>query len=206
MKRVGVCPRRRRSEDFSGRRHIVFAAIPVLLLLGACGFQRPSGQEAAGSDSTLQDPGSHIREMLLASADSWNAGDLDGFLDDYWQSAEVTFSGADGVTRGWDDLRARYLESYWAPGAARDSLRFEELEVHPLGQDHALALGRYVLYQPADEGRIAASGFFSLVLRRMADGWKIVHDHTSASPSRDSAQSDMVDQIDSGQRPSSRSF
>jgi len=123
-----------------------------------------------------------IKAMLQASTGSWNAGDLDGFLDDYWQSEQLTFSGADGVTRGWTGVRDRYAAGYWAPGVIRDSLRFEDLEVVPLGQDHALTLGRYVLYRPGDPTVTTGSGYFSLILGRVGGDWKILHDHTSASP------------------------
>ena len=123
--------------------------------------------------------------MLNASASSWNGGDLDGFLDDYWRSEELTFSGSTGVTRGWEDVRTRYLDSYWAPGTVRDSLRFEGIEVFPLGEEHALALGQYVLFQPDAEGLVASTGFFSLVLQEMEGEWKILHDHTSATPEDD---------------------
>jgi len=123
-----------------------------------------------------------IQEMLRSSTASWNSGDLDGFLDDYWHSGELTFSGATGVTRGWDDVRTRYLESYWAPGASRDSLKFEGIEVLSLGNEHALVLGQYVLFRPEEEGAVASTGFFSLVLQKLDGRWKILHDHTSASP------------------------
>jgi ketosteroid isomerase-like protein len=120
--------------------------------------------------------------MLRASAASWNAGDLEGFLDDYWRSEELSFSGAEGVTRGWGDVRARYLRAYWAPEVERDSLRFEGLEVTLLGTEHALVLGQYVLYRPPVGDSMVSSGFFSLVLRRLDGEWKIIHDHTSAMP------------------------
>jgi beta-aspartyl-peptidase (threonine type) len=123
-----------------------------------------------------------VEAMLHASAASWNGGDLEGFLDDYWRSEDLTFSGEDGVTRGWDDVRTRYLNSYWAEGATRDSLRFEAIEVTELGQEHALALGQYVLFRPKEGGIVSATGFFSLVLEKMEGGWKILHDHTSAAP------------------------
>jgi beta-aspartyl-peptidase (threonine type) len=123
--------------------------------------------------------------MLQASAASWNAGDLDGFMDDYWVSDELTFSGANGVTRGWHNVKERYLQTYWAPDAVRDSLRFEDIEVQALGADHALALGRYVLYQPEGRDEPVSSGFFTLVLRQTDGEWRIVHDHTSATPDDD---------------------
>lgn len=123
-----------------------------------------------------------VTAMLRASTRSWNAGDLDGFVDDYLDSPEMTFVGGSDVVRGREEVRARYEASYWAPGVERDSLRFEELEVRPLGDRHALALGRYVLYRPPSDST-TATGRFSLVLRRMDDEdggeWKIVHDHSS---------------------------
>jgi hypothetical protein len=123
-----------------------------------------------------------VEAMLHASAASWNGGDLDGFLDDYWRSGELTFSGATGVTRGWDDVQTRYQDSYWAPGTVRDSLRFEGIEVLPLGDGHKLALGQYVLFRPEEGGVVTSSGTFSLILQNMEGEWKIVHDHTSATP------------------------
>jgi ketosteroid isomerase-like protein len=122
-----------------------------------------------------------IETMLHASAGAWNEGDLEGFLDDYWRSDDLSFSGATGVTRGWENVRERYLRSYWAPGQRRDSLRFEELEVSPLGEAHALALGRYVLYQPENGGGVTSTGHFTLILRKMEGAWKIVHDHSSSA-------------------------
>lgn len=116
--------------------------------------------------------------MLRASAADWNAGDLEGFLDDYSAEPGLTFVGSAGVVRGLEEVRERYRTSYWAPGAVRDSLRFEEVEVRALGEDHALALGRWVLYRPRPDS-VTASGWFTLVLRRGTDGWEILHDHSS---------------------------
>jgi hypothetical protein len=121
--------------------------------------------------------------MLRASTKSWNQGDLEGFLDDYLRSESLTFTGEEGVTRGWEDLRTRYLEKYWAPGAERDSLVFEDIEVFPLGEAHALTLGRYVLFPKGEEGVGPRTGFFSLVLVYQEGAWKIRHDHTTAAPS-----------------------
>ncbi len=57
-------------------------------------------------------------------------------------------------------------------------LDFEILAVQPVGADGAVVLGQWKLVDtPA-----AASGVFSVVLARTRDGWRIVHDHTTASP------------------------
>jgi len=197
MSRPTQWAQRRRHGFESGFRRFFGPLSVICIVLSGCTIQElpeeDQARQASGNPQLIPvPPGSadsadsagvaaEIAEMLHASTRSWNAGDLDGFLDDYWQSEALTFSGSSGVTRGWEGVRDRYRESYWAPGAQRDSLRFEALEIMPLGQTHALALGQYVLYRPEEEGRITNTGFFSLVLWKVDGAWKIVHDHTSAA-------------------------
>lgn len=118
--------------------------------------------------------------MLQSSADAWNRGDLDSFLDDYLDSPETAFLGSD-VSFGVDEIRARYLRSYWSTGRPEGLLRFEDIHVRPLGSEHALTRGRYVLTD-RNSGRETSRGLFSLVLVRTPDGWRIIHDHSSESP------------------------
>ena len=177
---------RRGPGAVSGLRRLLLASVLLPAGIVGCTLREIPPQGEAPGESSEEGVVSEINRMLQASSASWNAGDLDGFLDDYWQSEELTFSGASGVTRGWEGVRERYVRGYWAPGVERDSLRFEDLEVTPLGDDHALVLGRYVLFRPDDGGSVQNTGYFSLVLRRMEDGWRIIHDHTSATPPEDS--------------------
>ena len=57
-------------------------------------------------------------------------------------------------------------------------LEFSDIQIVPLGSENALVRGRYHL-DFADGA--PADGLFSLVLWRMADSWRIVHDHTSSA-------------------------
>lgn len=157
-----------------------FFVVLLVLLLGACSIsERPTDASDAATAETLDVSGAEA--MLHASAASWNAGDLDGFVDDYSDDPLLAFVGAGGVTRGAAEVRANYESGYWATGAAADSLRFEDLEIRPLGEAHAFALGRYVLYQPqvAGQDSITSTGWFSLVLGFEGGRWRILHDHTS---------------------------
>ncbi len=175
----------------SGESTIIirFAFLLVVLSgitsLAACEFRRHETRGTGVAEGPESAQVSLIPGMLQASAVSWNAGDLDGFMDDYWQSPDLTFTGGSGVTRGWENVRERYLQSYWAPGAVRDSLRFEDIEVFSLGGAHAMAWGRYVLFQPEQPLSPISSGFFTLILRMTDGGWRIIHDHTSATPDED---------------------
>ena len=118
-----------------------------------------------------------IGKVLQDQQEAWNRGDVDAFLTGYWHSPELTFSGSSGVSRGWDGVLARYKKNY-PDRAAMGQLDFSGLEFRFLGPDAALVLGRWHLKREAGD----VGGVFSLVWQRFPDGWKIVHDHTSAVP------------------------
>jgi uncharacterized protein (TIGR02246 family) len=116
-----------------------------------------------------------IEAVLNAQQAAWNQADVDAFVIGYWHSPELTFSGSSGVSRGWDGVLARYKKNY-PDRAAMGHLDFSGLEFRFLGPDAALVLGNYHLKREKGE----ASGVFSLVWERFPEGWKIIHDHTSA--------------------------
>ena len=135
-----------------------------------------SGTVSSGERFGLgDDPTQEIRAVLDEQQAAWNRGDLQAFMDGYWQSADLTFAGASGVTRGWQPVLDRYRERY-RDRAAMGQLDFTILDVHPLGKDAAFVLGRWHLKRANDE----PGGIFTLVFQRFPQGWKIVHDHTSA--------------------------
>lgn len=151
---------------------MLLRALPAVLLL-AC-QPTPPGR-AASEDPALT---SELTNQLARSAADWNRGDLDGFMSDYARDSATTFVEGGHARRGWDFIRSRYV-SRFAPGATRDSLRFEEVAARRLGDRHALVTARFILFRG---GQTTASGPFTLVLERQSDGWKILHDHTSSDP------------------------
>jgi len=171
---------RTNGRDLGGRPGSRFFVPLFLVGLAACSIaDRPPTQSDTASLPAPDVSGAEA--MLHASAASWNAGDLSGFVDDYTDDPALAFVGSSGVTRGIDAVRANYESGYWATGVPADSLRFEDLEIRPLGASHALALGRYVLFQPNDTEAetITSTGWFSLVLGYEEGRWRILHDHTS---------------------------
>src|SRR5690349_12874693 len=82
-----------------------------------------------------------INAVLKAQQAAWNRGDVDAFLVGYWQSPELTFSGSNGVSRGWDGVLARYQKNY-PNREAMGELDFSDLEFRFLGSDAALVLGK----------------------------------------------------------------
>jgi uncharacterized protein (TIGR02246 family) len=116
-----------------------------------------------------------VQGVLAAQAEAWNRGDLEAFVESYWDDARLTFCGSEGVVRGRADLLAKYHASY-PTAEARGQLRFDLIEVRPVGADAALVLGQYHLARTDP-----ASGYFTLLVQRTAAGLAIAHDHTSAS-------------------------
>jgi ketosteroid isomerase-like protein len=115
-----------------------------------------------------------VRAVLDAQAAAWNRGDIDGFMDGYARSNETTFISGETVTRGWQTVLDRYKKNY----DSRDkmgTLAFTDLEIKPLSDDAAIALGHWQLTRTKDSPK----GRFTLLFRRTPDGWRIIHDHTS---------------------------
>jgi ketosteroid isomerase-like protein len=116
-----------------------------------------------------------IISVLNAQQEAWNRGDVDAFVVGYWHSPELTFSGSSGVSRGYDGVLARYKKNY-PDKKTMGELDFSALEFRFLGSDAALVLGQWHLKRESGD----VGGVFSLVWQRFPEGWKIIHDHTSA--------------------------
>ncbi len=128
---------------------------------------------ASRGQTDQQDP---IRAVLDRQVADWNRGDLDGFLAGYWNSPKVVFQSGGQRFDGWAAMRERYRRRYQAEGRAMGRLAFTGLEVEPLGPEAALARGRWQLTMP--DGT-TPGGLFTVIFRKLPEGWKIVHDHTS---------------------------
>jgi ketosteroid isomerase-like protein len=116
-----------------------------------------------------------IRTLLQTQTEAWNRGDIDGFMAGYWKSEETAFVGANGITRGWQALLARYKKSY-PDRKAMGQLTFSELEIHLVCADAAFAIGQFQLERENDK----PAGIFTLNFRKLPEGWRIVADHTTA--------------------------
>src|SRR5262249_48197761 len=116
-----------------------------------------------------------VRRVLEDQVAAWNQGDLEGFMAGYWQSPELSFFSGKERTRGWQATLDRYRKRYQAGGQEMGTLRFEEVQVRVLGPDAVLATGRWQLERKKDK----PGGLFTLLFRRLPEGWRIVHDHTS---------------------------
>jgi len=119
-----------------------------------------------------------IRKILDDSADAWNRGDLKTFASYYEDSPETTFMGKTIVRGGTQAILDRYRKGY--PNRdAMGTLRFSEIEVRPLADGIALVTGRFDLKRTTAGGG-DTWGRYTLIVRRTAKDWKIIHDHSSS--------------------------
>src|SRR5688572_3401868 len=116
-------------------------------------------------------PADAVKAVLDEQVAAWNAGDLDRFLATYWDSDELTFFSGGTVSKGHKAVAARYRKNYRAEGKEMGKLTFSDREVIPLGADSALARARWKLVTTKEK----VEGLFTLVLRKLDRGWKIVH-------------------------------
>jgi uncharacterized protein (TIGR02246 family) len=117
-----------------------------------------------------------IQSVLTAQQDAWNRGDIDSFMNGYARSASTVFVSEDEARRGWETVRDRYKAKY-SDRAKMGALSFSEIEVTMLSPDAAVVLGRWKLKRENDDPH----GRFTLIFKRLPEGWRIVHDHTSAA-------------------------
>jgi ketosteroid isomerase-like protein len=134
----------------------------------------PVGARAASDqDETLK----AVRAVLDRQVVDWNKKDLDGFLTGYWNSPKVVFQSGGQRVVGYDAMSERYRRRYQAEGRAMGQLEFSELELESLGPESVLARGRWRLTMP---DKTSPGGLFTVIFRKLPEGWKIVHDHTSS--------------------------
>jgi ketosteroid isomerase-like protein len=153
-----------------GRAYCITIVSCPLLAMAVAVFAAPEQT----SDSATQ-----IRSVLQAQQDSWNRGDIDGFMNGYARSASTVFISEDIIKRGWQTVLDRYKQKY-SNRAKMGTLAFSDLEITLLSSDSAVASGRWRLKRANDEPH----GRFTLILKRLPEGWRIVHDHTSAAPQK----------------------
>jgi beta-aspartyl-peptidase (threonine type) len=111
----------------------------------------------------------------MDQAEAWNRGDLDRFLDGYWQSDQTVFAGGGDIHRGFDAMAARYRKAY-DTREKMGKLTFANLTFEAIERDRAVVTGSWELQRATG----TPGGVFTLIFRRLPEGWRIVHDHTSS--------------------------
>jgi beta-aspartyl-peptidase (threonine type) len=148
-------------------RHVTL--VSAALCLGGFG-------EAAVRAADADDAKNAIRKVLDDQQAAWNKGDLEGFMAGYWKSDDLSFYSGGDKTKGWNATYERYKKKYQSDGNEMGSLTFSELDISVAGADNAIVRGRWHLKMKNGK---TMGGLYTLWVRKLPEGWRIVHDHTS---------------------------
>jgi len=151
----------------------ILSTLLVLALLAALAVALDAASGTASNDNKAA-----IEHVLRTQQEAWNDHDLDGFMAGYWNSPELTFFSGAKETRGWQATLDRYRSTYNSPGHEMGKLEFSGLRIEMLGPEAAFVRGEWHLTMP--DGK-TPHGLFTLVFHKFPEGWKIMHDHTSAA-------------------------
>jgi ketosteroid isomerase-like protein len=115
-----------------------------------------------------------IRNLLEEQTIAWNRGDIDGFMQGYWESDSLMFIGKNGVVWGWQNTLNNYKKGY-PDTAAMGKLAFDLIQIKKLSRKYYFVVGKWMLQRNAGD----LSGHYNLLLRKIRGQWKIVADHSS---------------------------
>ena len=135
---------------------------PLLLLLAVKGSAQQTDEQ-------------QILKLLEKQAQSWNCGDLKGFMKGYWQNDSLMFIGKNGVTYGYEQTLANYRKNY-PDMDDMGELNFTFVKLQPLGTDAYFVVGKWYLKR---EKKGDVGGHFTLLFRKINNEWVIVADHSS---------------------------
>jgi uncharacterized protein (TIGR02246 family) len=115
-----------------------------------------------------------IRQLLKTQTESWNRGDIEGFMQTYWKSDSLMFIGKSGVHFGWQETLNNYKKGY-PDTTAMGKLSFDIIAVKKLSPEYYYVVGKWMLKRTIGD----LSGHYDLLLRKIKGRWYIIADHSS---------------------------
>jgi len=167
-----------KSIRFSGLLLFLVIMITVQLQHGLQASRSATQNQSENLEAARADMEEGIKHLLVAQVEAWNRGDLEGFMAGYWHSPDLTFFSGANVSNGWQAALDRYKNRYQGTGKEMGHLEFQDLKINLLSRQAAVVTGKWELTM--SDGK-KPHGLFTLILRKMQDGWRIVHDHTSSA-------------------------
>ena len=115
-----------------------------------------------------------IRQRLKQQTESWNRGDIEGFMETYWKNDSLLFIGNSGVNRGWQNTLNNYRKGY-PDTAAMGKLSFDIIMVKKLSSKYYYVVGKWMLTRSIGN----LSGHYDLLFKKIKGRWYIIADHSS---------------------------
>jgi len=114
-----------------------------------------------------------VRQVLVNQQKSWNNGNLEKFMQGYWNNDSLMFVGQNGVSYGWKTTLAHYKKGY-PDSTAMGKLNFTFLHLKSLSSNYFFVIGKWHLKRSAGD----LQGHFTLLFKKINQQWRIIVDHT----------------------------
>jgi ketosteroid isomerase-like protein len=148
---------------------VAFKTCVLLLFVFACfgcaQLTKPKFDEKVEADA--------IRSVLNGQQIAWNNGDMDAFMQGYWNSDSLQFLSQRGINRGWKEALAGYKKGY-PNREAMGTLSFELIQIKSLSPENFVVTGKFHLTR--SNGNM--DGSFTLIFQKIDGKWVAVYDHT----------------------------
>ena len=115
-----------------------------------------------------------IRNILATQTAAWNRGDIDQFMNGYWENDSLMFIGKSGVTYGWTNTLNNYKKGY-PDTAAMGQLKFDLIQVKKLSKKYFHVTGKWFLKRSIGD----VGGHYTLLFQKINGRWVIISDHSS---------------------------
>src|SRR6056297_1117947 len=142
------------------KRYWIAAGFVLAFFILGCYFLNERAQENNIAE---------IQVVMKQQEIDWSAGNMEGYMEGYWQSDSLRFMGQRGITYGWHQQLENYQKGYPNP-EAMGNLAFENFSFDPMGDEHMLVVGKWTLSRKKD----TLSGYYSLIWKKIDGHWKII--------------------------------
>jgi len=115
-----------------------------------------------------------IRSLMDRQSAAWNRGDVEAFMNGYWENDSLMFIGKSGVTYGWTNTLNNYKKGY-PDKTAMGQLTFTLIQVKPLSKKYYHVVGKWHLKRSIGD----VGGHFTLLFKKVKGNWVIIADHSS---------------------------
>lgn len=115
-----------------------------------------------------------IIQVLKTQDAEWNKGNIEGFMQTYWNSDSLMFIGKTGVTYGWKNTLNNYKKGY-PDTSAMGKLDFTLIDIKKLSRKYYHVVGKWHLTRSIGN----LQGHFTLLLKKIKGKWVIIADHSS---------------------------
>lgn len=150
-------------------KNIIYILSIVIGTVASCSvgtFDDTSNESSAAKNAVIAE--------LFTQQDCWNNGDIDCFMEGYWNNDSLMFVSGERISYGWQQVTDNYKRKY-STKELMGALTFKVDRAQVLSESSVVLVGQWDLKSESAQ----FGGKFTLLWRKIKGEWKIVIDHTS---------------------------